>query len=319
MKYIFIALSLLPCFAFGQKSLVDAVTDAATEWSFNYEGNPIDGKRREARRINNEFLAGDEMFVLNISAKGENRENNALIGISTSTPLFESLKTVLIYFDNDDSYYDVKYVLSESGNLILITEMTNNTSKIQSNYIDIIKMLKTKSNAYFRFIFNSRNDINISYSLDGSSLAIDKVLDITDISKSRIETDLIEINQESKADKKPMIFSEIDFPPRFQGCEELNDKIEIVSCFHLMIQEHIKDYFKYPKVAEEMGIQGQVLTMFTINEGGYVQEILTRAPDNLLENEAKRILSLIPKMIPAKHNGKSVKVNYSIPINFKLN
>ncbi|MFT6797576.1 MAG: bla regulator protein BlaR1 [Maribacter sp.] len=43
-----------------------------------------------------------------------------------------------------------------------------------------------------------------------------------------------------------------------------------------------------------------------------------RGPDALLENEAKRIIDLLPEMKPGKHKGKEVDVPYSIPISFRL-
>ena len=45
--------------------------------------------------------------------------------------------------------------------------------------------------------------------------------------------------------------------------------------------------------------------------------IRTRGPDKILEKEAARIIGLLPKMEPGKQRGKSVRVPYSIPINFK--
>lgn len=43
-----------------------------------------------------------------------------------------------------------------------------------------------------------------------------------------------------------------------------------------------------------------------------------RGPDKLLEEEAARIISLLPRMTPGKQQGQVVQVPYSIPITFKL-
>ena len=40
---------------------------------------------------------------------------------------------------------------------------------------------------------------------------------------------------------------------------------------------------------------------------------------HLLELEAKRMVSKLPDFIPGKHEGKLANVEYTIPINFKLN
>ena len=57
--------------------------------------------------------------------------------------------------------------------------------------------------------------------------------------------------------------------------------------------------------------------MFAIDKNGVVTNIKTRGPDKILEKEAIRIISLLPKMTPGMQRGKAVKVTYSLPINFK--
>ena len=57
--------------------------------------------------------------------------------------------------------------------------------------------------------------------------------------------------------------------------------------------------------------------MFAIDKNGVVTNIKTRGPDKILEKEAVRIISLLPKMTPGMQRGKAVKVTYSLPINFK--
>jgi protein TonB len=43
-----------------------------------------------------------------------------------------------------------------------------------------------------------------------------------------------------------------------------------------------------------------------------------RGPHQILESEASRIISKLPKMEPGKQRGQAVKVPFSIPITFKL-
>lgn len=110
-------------------------------------------------------------------------------------------------------------------------------------------------------------------------------------------------------------FAIVDKVPIFPGCEDEDNRRE---CFKKMIQKHISKNFNYPKEAQEKGIQGRVSIMLTISQDGTIQNVRMRGPDKLLEKEAARIISLIPKMMPAKHKGKVVNVLYSIPITFKL-
>ena len=67
-----------------------------------------------------------------------------------------------------------------------------------------------------------------------------------------------------------------------------------------------------------MGIQGRVYVNFIIAKDGQITNIRMRGPDNNLEAEAKRIISLLPQMIPGKQRGRLVRVPFSIPITFRL-
>ena len=107
----------------------------------------------------------------------------------------------------------------------------------------------------------------------------------------------------------------IEEVPVFPGCENEKDKR---ACFNEMMQKHIRKNFRYPELAQEMGQQGRVNTQFMINKDGSIGSIRKRGPHELLENEAVRILSKLPKMTPGKQRGTAVKVSFSIPITFQL-
>ena len=85
-----------------------------------------------------------------------------------------------------------------------------------------------------------------------------------------------------------------------------------------MIQKHIGKNFRYPEIAQEMGVQGRVSVMFVIQKDGSIGNVRMRGPDKNLEKEAARIISKLPKMTPGKQRGRAVRVPFSIPINFKL-
>ena len=107
----------------------------------------------------------------------------------------------------------------------------------------------------------------------------------------------------------------IEEVPIFPGCEDEKDKR---ACFNAMMQKHIRKNFRYPELAQEMGLQGRVSTQFIINKDGSIGTISKRGPHELLEREAARILSKLPKMKPGMQRGTAVKVPFSIPITFKL-
>ena len=85
------------------------------------------------------------------------------------------------------------------------------------------------------------------------------------------------------------------------------------------MNKHIRNNFRYPEIAQEMGIQGRVYVNFIISKDGSITNVRMRGPDKNLEKEASRIISKLPKMIPGKQRGRPVRVPFSIPITFRLN
>ena len=106
---------------------------------------------------------------------------------------------------------------------------------------------------------------------------------------------------------------ELSEVPVYPGCENIRNKTK---CLQENIQRHIVRNFKYPKEAKKNKIQGRVFVQFIVGTGGYVDIIKTRGPDDLLEKEAQRIISLLPKFKPGILNGKPVRVPFSMPIIF---
>ncbi|MCT4629127.1 energy transducer TonB [Winogradskyella sp.] len=132
----------------------------------------------------------------------------------------------------------------------------------------------------------------------------ERVVSVEDVEVEEVEEDV------------EVPFAVIERVPQFPGCKGNN--AELKACFQAKMQEHLQKHFRYPEAAAELNIQGRVFVFFLIDKHGKVSKIQTRGPDKLLETEANRIISLLPKMEPGKQRNKPVGVPYSIPINFKL-
>ncbi len=125
----------------------------------------------------------------------------------------------------------------------------------------------------------------------------------------------VEVVEEELAEEVP--FAIIEEVPTFPGCEKLA-KSERRSCFQERMDRHVRRTFRYPEIAQEMGIQGRVYVQFIIDEKGNITNIQLRGPDKNLEKEAPRIIEKLPKMIPGKQRGRAVRVPFSYPITFRL-
>ena len=135
------------------------------------------------------------------------------------------------------------------------------------------------------------------------------------------ETDQDEIVEEVEVEEE---FDDVDVPfaiiedvPIFPGCEKVA-KSERRKCFQEKINKHVKKTFRYPEIAQEMGISGRVIVVFKIDRNGDIVGVKSRGPDKNLQKEAERIIKKLPKMIPGKQRGRPVGVPYSYPITFRL-
>ena len=83
--------------------------------------------------------------------------------------------------------------------------------------------------------------------------------------------------------------------------------------------KYLSERLVYPKLAEKNGIQGRVITSFVVNKDGSITDVkVVKSVDSLLDKEAVRVVSLMPKWIPGTLNGKAVRVKYHIPVTFRL-
>ena len=130
-----------------------------------------------------------------------------------------------------------------------------------------------------------------------------------------IEVEEVEIEEEFEDVDVP--FAVIEDVPIFPGCENVA-KSERRNCFQEQMNKHIRKNFRYPEIAQEMGIQGRVYVNFIIAKDGSISNVRMRGPDKNLEKEAQRIISKLPTMTPGKQRGRPVRVPFSIPITFRL-
>jgi protein TonB len=157
-------------------------------------------------------------------------------------------------------------------------------------------------------VVDDSNDIEETI-IESTEIGQDDVIEEREVSVDGLE--VIEVDEDIEVP-----FSIIEFVPIFPGCKGNNK--ELKACFQKKMTEHLMANFKYPEAAQELNIQGKVYVFFIIDKTGLVTNIKSRGPDKMLEDEAKRIISVLPKMKPGRQRDRSVSVPYSIPINFKV-
>lgn len=81
----------------------------------------------------------------------------------------------------------------------------------------------------------------------------------------------------------------------------------------------IRENILYPEVAKEMGEQGRVFVQCVVEKDGSLSNItIVRGVSPSLDQEAKRVVKLMPKWKPAESNGKIVRSRKIVPVLFRL-
>ncbi len=85
------------------------------------------------------------------------------------------------------------------------------------------------------------------------------------------------------------------------------------------LRMYIAKNLHYPELAKDNDIQGTVYVRFVVEKDGRVGDIeILRGVDPLLDKEATRVISGLPKFTPAQQMGRKVRTRIQIPVKFKL-
>ncbi|MGD0583454.1 MAG: energy transducer TonB [Bacteroidales bacterium] len=83
--------------------------------------------------------------------------------------------------------------------------------------------------------------------------------------------------------------------------------------------KYINDNINYPASAIDNGIEGKIILRFVVSTDGSVKRIeILRSVDPLLDQEAVRVISQMPKWKPGKNNGTPAAVWFSVPVTFRI-
>lgn len=188
-KTILIVLLTFSLISFGQIPSEEALIEATKKWVYYSNGNPIDGYTKESIRINDGADINSNYLIIvqnsaatiklkNSIGEAENDRDNLLIDLKAiSSNSFSDLNELFMYFDNDKSYYKVNFRVYNENGLIWWNAVEKNNTKFIDRF-DFIKKMKLQSNVTFRFVFSNGQSENITFSLNGSKIALDQTVDL---------------------------------------------------------------------------------------------------------------------------------------------
>ncbi|MBN3034255.1 MAG: energy transducer TonB [Bacteroidales bacterium] len=117
----------------------------------------------------------------------------------------------------------------------------------------------------------------------------------------------IPVEEPEEEEEEAPIFTVVEAMPEFPGGEEARIRF-------------LSDNIKYPQMARESGIQGRVFLTFVVERDGSVTDVkVLRGIGGGCDEEAIRVVQSMPRWIPGKQRGKPVRVQFNMPILFKLN
>ncbi|MBL85822.1 MAG: hypothetical protein CMO82_04100 [Winogradskyella sp.] len=182
-----------------------------------------------------------------------------------------------------------RWMSSTRGNTLrlVVNDMANKTQEEQKRFDDLMKQLETDS--YYKKLIVT----------DGkTTLVIDSPL----------------LTEEDKVEVVEVPFSAVDEAPSHKDCENLMSKEEKKQCFSEFVNTHVKKHFN-TNVEKNTELQKKrIFARFLIDTDGNVTRIQARAASKVLEEEAMRVLSLLPQFIPGRQKDKAVAVAFSLPI-----
>ena len=113
--------------------------------------------------------------------------------------------------------------------------------------------------------------------------------------------------EESRTEPAPSeVFVVVEEMPSFPGGEKA-------------LMEFIYRNIQYPEEAKLNGIEGRVILRFCITSQGYVDRItVIKGVHPALDEEARRVIAMLPQWKPGRQGGKPVNVWYSVPVTFQL-
>lgn len=118
------------------------------------------------------------------------------------------------------------------------------------------------------------------------------------------EYEPVVMEEEEKKEEK--IFVVVEEQPSFPGGESARMK-------------YLRNNIEYPQLARESGIEGTVYVTFVVEKDGAISDVrILRGIGGGCDKEAIRVVTEMPKWKPGKQRGKSVRVQFNMPIRFTL-
>ena len=127
----------------------------------------------------------------------------------------------------------------------------------------------------------------------------------TDVAKGKEQVQ-VQAEDEDTLENGEQVFRVVEVMPKFPGGDA-------------ELLKFIAKNVKYPQESQEKGEQGRVICSFVVTKDGTLTNYkVLRGISPALDQEAVRVLQMMPRWTPGTQKGEPVAVKYTVPITFKL-
>ncbi len=146
---------------------------------------------------------------------------------------------------------------------------------------------------------------------------------VIESTETEMDTEIVEVEEvevEEVEEDIEVPFSVIENVAVFPGCEKKKGNAAKKACMNEKVNKFINKKFN-TELASDLGLapgRKRIFVSFKVDKSGNITSIGARGPHPGLEKEAKRVISMLPKMKPGRQRGKSVVMPFSIPIVFQV-
>ncbi len=167
-------------------------------------------------------------------------------------------------------------------------------SKEKSKKTTMIKML---------FIFPATFAITFLLSLSFT----DNVMGQTEIEKSDEAEKAVNIEKvKVPGAQEDPVFTVVEVMPEYPGGKDA-------------LMKYLSSNIKYPENARKKKISGKVFVSYVVEKNGSISNVkILRSVHKELDAEAMRVIKEMPVWKPGTQRGKAVRVQYNLPIHFRL-
>ena len=114
------------------------------------------------------------------------------------------------------------------------------------------------------------------------------------------------VAQEPQGNENDIVYKKVEKQPEYPGGTDA-------------LMKFLMQNLKYPELAMEKKTMGTVFVYFVVKADGTIDNVkIKRGIGNGCDEEAMRVVRLMPKWVPGEEKGKKVNVEFYLPVRFKL-